>query len=100
MIRMIERAGGGLFECGSCDARFVFEHFADDDRIDEPAFCPVCGANRDIKEDSLRRNYRRWLRLVRKPTARKFTRLTEPGRRVIVTTGNAVSSVDWRSLSR
>jgi hypothetical protein len=83
MIRMIERAGGGLFECGSCDARFVFEHFADDDRFDEPAFCPVCGSNRDTKEDSLGSNFRRWQRLIQKPAAGKFARLSEPGRRVI-----------------
>ena len=52
MIRMIERAGGGgLFECGSCDARFVFEHVGGADRIDDLVLCPVCGANRDTKED-------------------------------------------------
>jgi hypothetical protein len=59
MIRMIERAGGGLFECGSCDARFVFERFAGDDRIDEPAFCPVYSLG----------SFRRWQRLIQKPAA-------------------------------
>ncbi len=73
MIRMIERAGGGLFEYGSCDARFVFEHFAGDDRVDGPVFCPVCGANRDTKEDSLS-SFRRCQRLVQKPAAERFTR--------------------------
>jgi len=65
MITMVERASGGLFECGSCDARFVFEDSSGDCRFDEPAFCPVCGVSCDTEEDSLRRGWRRWLRIAK-----------------------------------
>lgn len=52
MIRMYEDLGASAtFDCGSCGARFLFEDLKDfsAERLDDPRFCPCCGAHCDAK---------------------------------------------------